>query len=297
VLGHEQKTEASMKYLSTCPVGCESTLVTTNISMPEGNLLGCSLCDQLISQCTENRYHESMTEFDVAHGTTPSINNKKRAYRLHSKRLAQITSAIGAPAQEIKLLDVGCSSGAFLNSARSLGFKTFGVEPAKQAANTAKQSGLNVVAGTLEQAKYANNSFDAITLFEVIEHLKEPKLLMQEIYRVLKPGGILLISTGNSKSLTVRCLRNKWDYFSIGAHGGHISFFNPKSMAMLAKTVNLRIRSNVTINNRFAYRANTSKITYRLLKIVSEALNPIVKRLNMGHDMIVVMEKNTQTST
>ena len=281
-----------MKYLSKCPIGCESTLVTTNISMPEGNLLGCSLCGQLISQCTENRYHESMEEFDVAHGTTPSVNNQKRSSKLHTKRLMQITSALGAPAQKITLLDVGCSSGAFLNSARILGFKTFGVEPAKQAANTAKKSGLNVVAGTLEQAQYSNNHFDAITLFEVIEHLKEPKLLFQEIYRVLKPGGVLLISTGNSKSLTVKLLKNKWDYFSISAHGGHISFFNPKSIALLAQTANLEIINHASINNRFAYRDDTSKIQYRLLKIASEALNPIVKYFNIGHDMIIMMRKD-----
>lgn len=144
----------------------------------------------------------------------------------------------------------------------------------------------------LEDARFEDNSFDAITLFEVIEHLTDPLSLLKEMKRILKPNGVILISTGNHDSFTVRAIGNRWDYFSISAHGGHISFFKPKSMQHLIGRAGLIAKEVSTVNVRFCYKNYTTKIIYRFFKILSELLNPIAKITGKGHDMIVLISNN-----
>jgi SAM-dependent methyltransferase len=110
------------------------------------------------------------------------------------------------------------------------------VEPAPDIAAAARESGLNVRSGLLEEQRYPDATFDAASLFEVVEHLREPLPLLRECRRILKPGGILIISTGNAASWTVDAMGARWDYFHIEKDGGHISFFNPQSIAALAHT-------------------------------------------------------------
>lgn len=280
-----------MKFLKTCPVGCNSELSATSVEMPEGNLLQCSNCEQLISQCSEDYYFKSMQDFDVKEGTNPKADSISRSEKLHFDRLKMILKANKLAPEDVSLMDVGCSSGTFLDTARKMGFKTYGVDPAQKAAQTALEKGHDVKSGMLEDLNYDSCSFDVITLFEVIEHLKEPIPLLQEMERILKPGGFIMISTGNSKSLTVKVLREQWDYFSIKKNGGHISFYNPYSICLVAEKVNLKLHKLITRNIKFATKGYVSKFKYRMLKVFSEILSPIAKRLNIGHDMIIILQK------
>lgn len=278
-------------YINSCPVGCTAGFNETDIKMPEGKLLQCSSCGQMISQCTNDQYFSSMEEFDDIDGTMPNASSVKRAFKLHSDRLNLLSKVLNKPLSNMKLLDVGCSSGAFLDTAKKLGASTYGVEPAAKAAQTAKLKGHDVKAAFLQDVGYSDNSFDLITLFEVIEHLKSPKELLDEMYRILKPGGLVMISTGNAKSLTVNVLKERWDYFSINRHGGHISFFNPNSIVSITKQSNFNVEKVITRNIKFANKGEPGKLKYRFLKVLSELLSPIAKRLGVGHDMLIVLRK------
>lgn len=104
-----------------------------------------------------------------------------------------------------KLLDVGCAYGVFLDLARLVGWQASGVEVSKVSSEYARKNfGLSVFTGTLEEAKFAPDSFDLITLWDVAEHLTDPIKTFQEIYRVLKPGGYILILTIDVRSLIGR---------------------------------------------------------------------------------------------
>ena len=163
------------------------------------------------------------------------IIKEKRSSVLHKRRLNNIQRYLGKPPQEIHLLDVGASSGAFLSSAQALGFKAEGVEPSEGAAETARSLGLNVHTGTLETVALASSQYDVITLFEVIEHLADPTALLKTCHRLLKPSGIMVIGTGNARSWTANVMKHRWEYYHMQKHGGHISFFNTGSMAYLAR--------------------------------------------------------------
>jgi len=286
-----------MKMISNCPLGCRSQLVKTDIALPEGALLRCPDCGQLLSQCTEAQYRRSMAEFDTPAGTLPQeTRSARRAFALHKRWLNRIRKLLhGKQAEEIRILDVGCSSGRFLRNARSLGFHTNGVEPAPKAAAAARSLGLDVREGYLEQAEFADGSFDALTLFEVIEHLRDPVSLVRECHRVLKPGGILLIGTGNTASWSVGALRGKWDYFDISRHGGHISFFNMGSMSKLLEANGFQVAELRTTAVALAERAHCrSALSYRLFKVLSEPLTPLAQLLGKGHQMYVFARKSDQ---
>ena len=141
----------------------------------------------------------------------------------------------------IRLLDVGCSSGSFVHAAESVGVQAEGVEPSANPAQTAVTHGLKVQQGFIEDLRLPENSFDVITLFEVVEHLGIPLPLFKECHRLLSPGGIMIVRTGNTASWTARFMRGNWEYFDMTRHGGHISFFSPSSFDLLARRCGFKI--------------------------------------------------------
>lgn len=224
-------------------------------------------------------------------GTSPSGKAVTRANQLYKGRLKLIRSHLGKPAEKIKLLDLGCSSGDFLAAAKSLGFQVEGLEPAPQAAETARNKGLTVHIGRIEDQNLALNSFDAITLFEVIEHIADPVSLLNHCQKILKPGGIMMIGTGNTQSWTAKIMKHRWDYFDMAKHGGHISFYNRESITMLAEKCNFKTLFLKTRALKFFERDETSAPIYKTTKFISEIFSLPAKWLNRGHDMLVILQK------
>jgi len=249
----------------------------------------CPECGQFVSACSEERYWQSMTEFDTPQGTLPATDSVERRHYQGQKVLARIQKSLALPPEHIRLLDVGCSSGAFLSTAVRLGFRAEGVEPAAQAAQSAQQAGLKVVCGTLQDARFPDASFDAVTLFEVIEHLKHPLELLKECRRILRPGGVMLIGTGNAASWTASFMKSRWQYFHIEHHGGHISFYNPRSLRLLAAHTGFVLEKLETRSVRFYEEGDVLPPVYRLAKIVSELLNLPSRLLGKGHDLLAIL--------
>lgn len=114
-----------------------------------------------------------------------------------------------------RLLDVGCSSGEFLYAAKKRGFETYGVELNSLTANIAEANGLNVKIGTLEDAHFENDIFDAVFLGDIIEHVPNPRALLIECERILKQGGVLIISTPNLDSFWAKATFKLYAWFTI----------------------------------------------------------------------------------
>src|SRR5471030_1624910 len=222
-------------YVSACPVGCSAPLTQTALVLREGPLRRCDECGQLLSRINEAAYWESMRQFDQHEFNQPAPRELERRFKVARRRLDTISALLEKPPAALRLLDVGCSRGNFLAAGTTLGYHMEGVEPAANIAAAARALGLVVHTGLLADINLPAASFDAITLFEVIEHLKEPLPLLRECHRVLKPGGFLVLSTGNTASWTVAAMQERWDYFDIAKDGGHISFYNARSITLLAE--------------------------------------------------------------
>lgn len=123
-----------------------------------------------------------------------------------------------------KILDVGSGDGFFLSSAKELGWEVAGVEIDAASAKFATSFGLNVFAGILEEAKYGSDSFDVVRLSHSLEHTFDPAETILEAYRILKPGGSIIISVPNFSGLALRLFRNKLDVPK------HLFHFTPKTL-------------------------------------------------------------------
>ena len=232
-----------------------------------------------------------MKEFDDPKGTWPTGKAAKRLLRHTKQIVTKIERYLDKRAGEIRLLDVGCSSGAFIAAARSLGIEAEGVEPASAPAKTALESGLRVYQGLLEDLNLPSASYDVITLFEVLEHLKDPLSLLKECHRILHKGGLLVIRTGNTDSWSAHCQKGRWEYFSIEAHGGHISFFNPASMGRLAERSGFFIEKLKTHRVSFYKKGEIPSPIYRSLKILADLLNTPSIWFGKGEELLVLERK------
>ncbi|MDZ4727648.1 MAG: class I SAM-dependent methyltransferase [Leptospira sp.] len=118
-------------------------------------------------------------------------------------------------------LDIGSSFGGFLRVANELGFTVQGVEISKYASNYANDTGIATFNGSILEAKFPNNSFDVITLIEVIEHLENPNLVFPELERILKPGGLLVLQTANFDGWQAKNAKESYHYYM----PGHVFYY------------------------------------------------------------------------
>jgi SAM-dependent methyltransferase len=124
------------------------------------------------------------------------------------RRCKQIETRKSSPGQ---VLDIGCATGNFLRAMKDRGWSVTGVEPNHDAANYARQAhAIDVHTGTIESADLPDNAFDVVTMWDVFEHVLDPRATLEEISRVIKPGGLLAIGTPNPKSLEARLFGQNW---------------------------------------------------------------------------------------
>ncbi len=132
---------------------------------------------------------------------------------------------------EGKILEIGAASGDFLHLLQDVGYEVYGVELSKRAAEqAARLYRLDLSQGTLEDAAFSENYFDYIVMYHVLEHVPDPHATLKEAYRVLKPGGRILIEVPNAHSID---MRSKRLLLNILDYPNHIYAFSPQLLKKL----------------------------------------------------------------
>lgn len=112
------------------------------------------------------------------------------------------------------LLDIGCATGLFMLQAQKQGFDVYGIDVSDYATRIAKRRfGKKIKASPVEKARYPENFFDAVTLFDVVEHVQDPRRILTKLHRFLQPDGILVINTGDAGSQLARFQGKDWHFF------------------------------------------------------------------------------------
>jgi SAM-dependent methyltransferase len=104
---------------------------------------------------------------------------------------------LAKPRQPARLLDVGFGDASFLRAMQRAGWEVAGLEPDPAAVGAARETGLHVEQGSLEEAPFEPRSFDAITLSHVVEHLHDPVSSLRACLELLRPRGVLWVATPN----------------------------------------------------------------------------------------------------
>lgn len=146
----------------------------------------------------------------------------------HLQPLERLT---GSPAGR-PLLDVGCYTGVFVEIAARHGWDAWGVEPSLWAVERARARGLRVLPGTLEAADLPEAMFDVVTMWDVIEHLPDPRRTLQRVHRLLRPGGLVAVHTIDIESLFARLMGARWPWLM----EMHVYYFSRRTLCdMLGK--------------------------------------------------------------
>lgn len=170
-----------------------------------------------------------------------------------------------------RLLDVGCGEGKITEIARTNFDEIYGLDISKTALLKAKERGISTVCVDLNDGfvSYKDNSFDCITALEVVEHLINPLRFLNDLQRVLKPKGQLLLTTPN-----IRYFRNLYRLIFNGTFphtttddfiwgGGHLHYFTKKDLDSLLRKAGFQ-RTNFYVNHG-QFRRSTKRKLMRLL--------------------------------
>jgi len=144
-----------------------------------------------------------------------------------------------------KALDVGCGLGVFLEVCRDRGWEAVGVDLSAWACRRVVAQGLAVIPGTVESARFADGAFDVVHMNHVLEHIPEPLAFLNEIRRILKSDGRLLIEVPNERYLRLRyglmnSLRGAGTE-PVGPHRSHLNLFTRRTLHRLLERANFRV--------------------------------------------------------
>jgi SAM-dependent methyltransferase len=163
-----------------------------------------------------------------------------------------------------RLLDVGCSTGALLEEAFDAGLEADGIDLSRTAVDRARGKGHTARVATVESL--TGVTYDAVTAFDVIEHVLDPSSFLQSAHGLLPPGGVLALTTPNTNSLTSRAMGRRWYFYLPTVHTFH---FNPGNITAL-----LSSRGFDVLEISRASKA----LTYDYSLIAFEGSNPLVSR-------------------
>ena len=136
----------------------------------------------------------------------------------------------------VRVLDVGCGFGQSLGYHAARGCDVYGVEADENIRRVIEKFGFKVHVGLFDDKQYSCNFFDYITLDQVIEHVTDPVTTLCGAARILKPGGIVILSTPNAQGLCARLFGKRW----INWHTPyHLQFFTRQSMQQAAEQAGL----------------------------------------------------------
>ena len=138
-----------------------------------------------------------------------------RQYGL-SKRIDAVHSLFQRPG---RVLDVGCATGVFLDGMRAEGWKAYGVDTSPWASQYARERlQLDVLTGEVADASFPDGHFHLVTLWDVLEHVHDPRATLLETARILRPGGLLVMTLPNLDSWEASLFGPNWVGWDVPRH-------------------------------------------------------------------------------
>jgi SAM-dependent methyltransferase len=184
-------------------------------------------------------------------------------------------TALSQYKQSGSLLDLGCSSGAFLQTLTGKNWDLHGIEMSEESASKArKKTGAKIFVGDILDAQFQPETFDVITCFDVFEHLYEPRRVMKKVAEWLKPGGVFYVLVPNVDSAEGRVFGSYWHGLELPRHLFH---YSPSALKNLADSVGL---SSLSVETRRNAAIDTSLryVWEKMLRSMRIQITPVAYR-------------------
>ena len=185
-----------------------------------------------------------------------------------------------------RLLDVGCGAGDFMLIAERLGYTTTGIDISEAAAEICRSKGLDARAGDLLTESFPEK-FDIITMWDVVEHLRDPQAVFERASQLLTDKGILFAKVPAFGSLSVR-LSNAVPRLSgllLGAPG-HVQYFTQSSLESLLKNAGFAVECD----RQGAIRTRRKATSLR--RKVGHKVQSVLKGLSGDHNLMLFARRS-----
>jgi SAM-dependent methyltransferase len=227
------------------------------------------------------------------------------------ERLGEVVASFEEYRQLGRWLDVGCGAGTLLQAARNRGWAVVGTEVSVGAAAAVRAEGFDVRVGALDTLDLPEAGFDVVSLIEVIEHVPDPRQLLSDAARLLRPHGALYLRTPHGRGLSARVLGTSW---SVVAPPEHLQLFSLRGVRIalevpglvlrqaraqsvnpheLAAGLKRRVRSSAEggDNVESGYRLNEALLSSGGGTLVKNVVNTLLAATRLGDSLRVVAER------
>jgi 2-polyprenyl-3-methyl-5-hydroxy-6-metoxy-1,4-benzoquinol methylase len=219
-----------------CPT-CGSTEAAPELEKDHLSIVRCRACDLVyVSPTFDESHYKSVyasTEYQDIVRDLGIKSHEYRVQRFGTERVELMARHLSpdpglSPARpRVRYLDVGCSTGFVVEAARDRGWEAIGTDLNPSAIEYGRSRGLDVRDVALEDAGFEPASFDAISLFDVLEHLLDPTATLRVCARLLRPGGIVFVYVPNYDSAS-RLLMGADAHFIWPTH--HLNYYTPTTI-------------------------------------------------------------------
>jgi SAM-dependent methyltransferase len=237
-------------------------------------------CTQCRFQFVNPRLRGELVLTSYAQGEDPThVSQVEARMRTFLGSLDEIERETGGRG---RLLDVGTAAGAFVAAARSRGWDAEGCEPNHWLADWGvRHFGIHIRKGDLLQQDYPAQSFDVITLWDVIEHTTDPRAVLDTCHRLLRPGGVLVVNYPDIGSWVARLLKRRWLFLT----SVHLSYFDRRTIRLMLSTSGFRVQRM----RPHVQRLELDYILFRgaiLSEAFSKAARAIVRMARLGRAQV-----------
>jgi 2-polyprenyl-3-methyl-5-hydroxy-6-metoxy-1,4-benzoquinol methylase len=220
---------------------------------------------------------------------------------LFDARYVPLLQMLAARAAGRRLLEIGCGAGFFLKAAERAGWQVSGIELSEEASRFAvERLGLDVRRERAEETTIPPGSADVVAMFDVIEHLFEPRSVLTAAARSLVPGGTIVISTPNYDSISRYLLGIDWAVLSPLEH---VYYFTEDSLRRLLESAGFRdvrfVRRHVswgpqeTVNYRYTHAPDgrAARVTRWIVERGGTRLARVIQRLGRQDALLCLASK------
>ena len=307
--------ETNLKPCTVCG-GCQAHYLFDKMGDGSGSaamsLYRCSECNTVYLGEYDDDYDDGLYEYYEKYKGRP----KDALYNpLTVKSYLKVLELFSKNTTGSSILDVGCGKGDFVDAALHAGWDINGIELAQPAVDIAQGYGLPVHQLDFFSKLIPPASRDIVTLFEVMEHLPNPGEFLTRAEEVVKPGGLVYLTTPNYDSLDRRLLGANWPVI----HRQHLTYFTPETLVssiqnntnlkvLHCETRNLSVRILQEIKQRITLRRRSmspsassisngitdirsSIESSTLLKIIKRGINWGLNATSTGNTIVLLLKR------